>query len=80
MTAYGGCEHRAARGVMGGERLRAREREGLLLLYAKGMAKHGGGVDLETEIQIKKSIMKMLNILQLFSQLIQLHSSDNYSH
>lgn len=39
-----------------------------------------GGVDLETEKCIKKSIMKLLNILQLFpSQLIQLCGSHNYS-
>lgn len=71
MTAYGGCKYRAARerGVMGGERLRAREGRGLLLLCAKGIENHRrqGGVDLETEKCIKGSIMKTPNILQDFS-------------
>lgn len=59
MTAYGGCECRAARGLMGGEWLRARATHTICQGHE---TPNEGGVDLETEKCIKTTIMKMLNI------------------
>lgn len=58
MTAYGGCEFRTARGVMGGESLRARAS----LTICQGHRKpQEGGVEMETETFRKKSIKKMFS-------------------